>query len=108
MIPTTSSTAEGYTSTVDFGGMPYSASGTSIGNQKGPFFKRWMTTKKIYGRSDALDTTFESVYTNLPSQQWYWFLRFNAADGTTAQSGVYRVKLVYYIEFFERHDLPQS
>lgn len=108
MIPTTSSIASGYTSTVDFGGMPYVASGTSIGNQKGPHFKRWMTTKKIFGRSDALDTTYEAIYTSLPSQQWYWFIRFNAADGITVQTGVYRVKLVYYIEFFERHEIPQS
>lgn len=79
-----------------------SASGGS--NKRIRRIKHFMRTKKLVGRSTS-SVNYAATTTSDPSAVWYWVQVFGTMDGVTNAEYFLRVKITYYIKFWNRRAL---
>lgn len=72
--------------------------------------KQYCSTRQVCGltKSQLYDDTFAANITADPSNVWYWNILFTTSDQTTAVQYSYMIKIVYYVQFFDRKIVPQS
>jgi len=73
-------------------------------------FTRYATTRGVLGltKAQSMDDDYCSTVGANPTQQWFWNLLFQSMDGTTVVGAEMMVKIVYYVQFFERNLIVQS
>lgn len=71
------------------------------------YIRSYHTTNKIFGHDVRKDSDYFGGSTVVPSVNWYWHIRSDSADGTTAINAYAVVDLVYYTTFFNRIKLSQ-
>lgn len=67
--------------------------------------KKYMSTAKVVGLSPTTiqgDPNFRAAVTGNPTSQWYWQVGYNSMDATNTTSVIARVRIVYYVKFFNR------
>lgn len=67
--------------------------------------KKYMSTAKIMGLSPAViqaDSNFRAAVTANPASPWFWKVCYNTMDGANTSSVICRVRIVYYVKFFNR------
>lgn len=65
------------------------------------------STAQVLGLSDAqaqASSEVQSLYNDVPTNQWYWVIEQNSMDGSTSVTAYYEVKIIYTIQFFDRVD----
>lgn len=72
--------------------------------------KGYCSTRKCLGLTKAqmAEKDYSASVGSAPTEIWYWNILFNSADGIDLVNASYRVKLVYYCEFYERVEMSQS
>lgn len=106
--PQLTTSAIGYR-TID--AQPYSKSVVLASGYAGrSFMSNYMSTKKVFGLSEALDDDFRQPIGSLgdTTRDWYWSLELSALDLTTALNSALKVEIIYYLELTDRISLPIS
>lgn len=76
-----------------------------------PIAARYPVIMKHYAASQTMlginkiqnkDAVFCGNATASPAQQWYWHIVTTAVDGITAPTYTIRLRIVYYVEFFDK------
>jgi len=67
-----------------------------------------MYTKKIYGQRITQDDVFSALTTADPSRKWYWSISAQSYNGSSQVTAYYNIRLMYYVEFFDRTQLSAS
>lgn len=72
--------------------------------------KKYSSTRKVCGltKAQSNDSELSSQMGGNPNNLWYWNLFFQSADNTSVVDCVVMVKLVYYVQFFDRVQAAQS
>lgn len=67
--------------------------------------RKYMSTAKVVGLSPTTiqgDPNFRAAVTGNPTSQWYWQVCYNSMDATNTTSVICRVRITYYVKFFNR------
>lgn len=73
--------------------------------------KRYMSTAKVFGEKPSVimsEAGYSATYAGSPAYQWYWLLAMQNIDHLTDLTWDFIVKITYYVQFFERNEIPQS
>ncbi len=70
------------------------------------FIKKYMRSKKIFGRSQE-STAYSSLVTSVPNVQWYWKIRASSLTLNDLNLDG-RVEILYYMEFYARNTMIES
>lgn len=73
--------------------------------------QNYCTTRKIKGLTSkqVADASYSAAVTGNPAERWYWHLYVDdITSGAVNQSVYCFVKIVYYVEFFQRQSLDRS
>lgn len=76
--------------------------------QSRSFLKHYASTRKIYGIKDSSEQEYSGTATTNPTNQWYWYTVFEAADGFTILDLQFDLTITYYVEFWNRVSLQTS
>lgn len=104
-VPTTTINA------IDIIQHPYSKHtyvGSSAGGSAIKKVSNYMSTKKLFGRTNLDDDDFKSLMSANPSDQFYWRIQAVPIDETSTTDLRIMVKMTYYVEFIERVTLQNS
>jgi len=68
------------------------------------------TTGRVCGttRGESLEEDYGAVVTTNPARQWYWTIFAQSSDSTSILTCLLRVRVVYYVQFYDRDDIGQS
>lgn len=74
------------------------------------FLKAYLSTarKLGYAKGISQEPSLSALTTTNPSEQWFWNICLQALDNASDVKIQCRVKLTYYIRFFDRRDLQRS
>lgn len=83
----------------------------SIDSGKGNVtLSHYMTTGKIFGKpmkSIAIDQDYAGFVTGLPVDEWFWHI-YTYSQSAGSFNPTFNIRVTYYVEFFDRKNLPQS
>ncbi len=85
----------------------YGRSGYITEQQDKKTISNFMSTKKIYGVRQINDFEYASGSANNPVSEWFWHVGCNGQNGDNMTVNM-RVKLIYYVEWYERIFLQTS
>lgn len=73
-------------------------------------YKKYASTRKVCGLTSAQmgDDSFAASTGTNPSNLWYWNLYFESIDGLAEIDAEIVVKIVYYVQFYDRVEAAQS
>lgn len=70
-------------------------------------FRKYMSTKKIYGYKTSNNDNFVASISASPTNQWWW--NFYAVNFTAAEATLrIRIRVIYYCHFFGRQEIAFS
>jgi len=73
------------------------------------FMSAYMSTKKLFGDVNGLEQSdFGALMGSAPNRHWYWIVGGETQDGSVLQHCDVAVVITYYVELYDRKDLPQS
>jgi len=69
----------------------------------------YMTTKKIFGDVNGLEEAeYGATFGFNPNVKWYWIVGAETQDGTPMEYCDVAVVITYYVELYDRKNLPES
>lgn len=72
------------------------------------YLKDYMSTKKLFGDVNGLEQSDYGAFFNFsPINKWYWVIGAETQNGNAVSVDV-SVVITYYVELFDRKDLPGS
>jgi len=121
LIPHPTVTASGPSTPFPFGESPYCkqiALNAAAGGQKGHILKHYMSTAKAFGMPKRVadadryemggNTSSASGGWTDPLNQWLWTFAAIASSTTATPTYYFFVKVVFYVEFWDRVDLSSA
>lgn len=82
--------------------------GVTVGNQAVTRITNYMSTRKMYGENNIDQEYFAALFTANPANPWYWRVQTTPVDGASTSRVLALVNITYYVELFERANLPIS
>lgn len=73
------------------------------------YLKDYMSTKKLYGDVNGLEQNdYGASFSFDPPRPWFWIVGAETQDGSALANCDVAVVITYYVELYQRIDLPQS
>lgn len=84
---------------------------TNLASSRGTQINHYMSTASMYGISKEkarADDAYTALNSTTPVNQWYWLLNAQSPDRTSSEVYIYKVKITYYVEWYDRVKLTGS
>jgi len=82
----------------------------AVASRYGSQLSHSSTVGKVCGvtRGESQEEDYGAGVGTNPVRQWFWTIFAQSADSTSILTCLMRVKVIYYVQFYERDDIGQS
>lgn len=81
-----------------------------IANRYGSQLRHSATVYNVCGlnKAESMEEDYGASISASPTRQWYWTVFAQSSDSSSVVNCFVRVRVVYYLQFYDRDDISQS